>query len=211
MKKIVVDIVDDHQMIISGLKEMIKVISSVKLGHTYNSGISLLQGLQKSQPDVLLLDIQMQDVNGDELAGIITKTYPSIKILIVTGFNTADHAMLLFDKGVSGYLLKNTDEHTLKLAIETVYQGDKYVEPSIREKIEEAQNLNLLTEKPILSKREKDILQLLLEEYTNQQIADKLFISLRTVEYHRMGLIMKLNAKNVIGMAKRAVQLGLVK
>ncbi len=211
MKKITVDIADDHKMILSGLREMISGISSIKLEHCYNNGIALLQGLQKSQPDVLLLDIQMPDVNGDELAALITKTYPAVKILVVTGFNTAEHATLMLEKGAMGYLLKNTDEHKLRQAIETVYQGQVYIEPSVREKIEEIQDQNNATAKPILSKRERDILQLLLEEYTNQQIADKLFISLRTVEYHRMGLIMKLNAKNVIGMAKRAVQLGLVK
>lgn len=211
MKKIIVDIVDDHQMIIGGLKEMIKRIPSIQLGHTYNNGVALLHGLQKQQPDVLLLDIQMPDVNGDELAALISKSYPSIKILAVTGFNTVDYAMLMLEKGALGYLLKNTDEHKLQLAIETVYKGKKYIEPSIQEKINNETQNNTSKGKPVLSKREKDILQLLLEEYTNQQIADKLFISLRTVEYHRMSLMLKLDAKNVIGMVKKAVQLGLVK
>lgn len=211
MKKIIVDILDDHQMIIGGLKEMIAGIDSIQLGQTYNNGLELLQGLQKNKPDVLLLDIQMPVVSGDELAALIVKSYPEISILAVTGFDTADHAIMMLEKGAMGYLLKNTDEHKLKLAIESVYQGQKYIEPSIQEKIN---NIALHHEstfrKPVLSKREKDILHLLLEEFTNQQIADKLFISLRTVEYHRMGLILKLNAKNVLGMVKKAIQLGLV-
>ncbi len=211
MKKIIVDIADDHQMIIGGLKEMMAGIDIIQLGCTYNSGIALLNGLQKTQPDVLLLDIQMQDVNGDELAALITKTYPSVRILVVTGFDTVEYATLMLGKGAAGYLLKNTDEYKLKQAIEAVYKGKQYIEASIQKKLEEAERENSLTEKPILSKREKDILRLLLEEYTNQQIADKLFISLRTVEFHRMALIVKLNAKNAIGMAKRAIQLGLVK
>jgi DNA-binding NarL/FixJ family response regulator len=211
MKKIIVDIADDHQMIIGGLKEMMAGIDIIQLGCTYNSGIALLNGLQKTQPDVLLLDIQMQDVNGDELAALITKTYPSVRILVVTGFDTVEYATLMLGKGATGYLLKNTDEYKLKQAIEAVYKGKQYIEASIQKKLEEAERENSLTEKPILSKREKDILRLLLEEYTNQQIADKLFISLRTVEFHRMALIVKLNAKNAIGMAKRAIQLGLVK
>jgi len=215
MPDITVDIADDHQMIIGGLRDMIKGFNDISIGHTYNSGMALLQGLQQHQPDVLLLDIQMPDVCGDELAALISKSYPGIRILTVTGYNTADYALLMMEKGASGYLLKNTDEHKLRLAIETVYKGGKYIEPSIQDKIKDATYGTNRTvhqgRKPTLTKREKNILNLMLEEYTSQQIADKLGISLRTVEYHRSSLIQKLDTKNVIGMIKKAFQLGLVK
>ncbi len=210
MQKIIVDIIDDHQMIISGLKEMIKGFNTIQLGNTYNSGIALLEGLQKQQPDVLLLDIQMPGVNGDELAALISKSYPNIKMLALTGFNTLDHVNLMLEKGVHGYLLKNSDEHRLREAIESVYRDEQYIEPSLRDKINNARYGTAKRLKPALSKREKDILLLMLDELTNQQIAEKLNISLRTVEFHRMSLIQKLDAKNVIGMVRKAYELGLV-
>lgn len=209
MRKITVDMVDDHQMILGGLKDMLQNMDNIMLGNAYTTGVELLKGLQKQQPDVLLLDIQMQDVNGDELCAIINKSYPMVRILVVTGFNTADYATLMLEKGAQGYLLKNTDEHKLKYAIETVYKGGKYIEPSIQDKINN-NTYSGKSRKPSLSKREKAILQLLLEEHTNQEIAEKLNISMRTVEYHRLSLLQKMDAKNVIGMVKRAYESGMV-
>ncbi len=214
MKEIIVDIVDDHKMVISGLRDMLKGFEGIKLGHTYDTGNALLEGLVARRPDVLLLDIQLPDINGAELAVIVCRSYPAVKIIAVTGFNTAEHARLMLEKGVSGYLLKNTDEHKLNLAIQTVYQGSKYIDPVIQEKI--VQDLyghhkdQDLGYKPVLTRREKDILHLIMEELTSQQMADRLQLSLRTVENHRVSLMQKLNAKNIAGIVKRAFQLGLV-
>lgn len=214
MKEIIVDIVDDHKMVINGLRDMLKSFEGIKLGRTYNSGNELLDGLLTARPDILLLDIQLPDINGDELAAVVGQAYPAVKIIAVTGFNTAAHARLMLEKGVSGYILKNTDEHKLNLAIRNVYQGGKYIDPVIQEKIlndlygnERNRSLGY---KPVLTRREKEILNLIMEELTSQQIADRLQLSLRTVENHRVSLMQKLDAKNIAGIVKRAFQLGLV-
>lgn len=202
-------------MVIGGLRDMFKGFPGLRLGHTYDNGRELLAGLALQQPDVLLLDIQLPDMHGEELAGIIRLAYPAIKMIALTGFNTAEHARLMLEKGVSGYVLKNTDEHKLLQAIQTVAQGGRYIDAPIQEKIldelygkERAQGEGY---KPILTRREKEILNLILEELTSQQMADRLQLSLRTVENHRVSLMQKLNAKNSAGIVKRAFQLGLVR
>lgn len=211
---IVVDIVDDHKMVLGGLRDMLKSLPGIRVGNIYNSGSDLLAGLTLKEPDVLLLDIQMPDVRGDELAALISKTYPAIKIIAITGYNTKDYAKLMLDAGVSGYLLKNTDEHKLLCAIETVYNGEQYIEPSIKERLNNDARDNSvfspLGVKPTLTRREKDMLRLILDEMTSQEIADKLGLSLRTIENHRVSLMQKLDAKNLAGIVKRCFQLRLL-
>lgn len=212
---ITVDITDDHKMVINGLRDMLGSIPGMQVGQTYEEGTALLQGLQKIQPDVLLLDIQLPDVRGDELAKLITRSYPLVKIIALTGFNMAEYARLMLDAGASGYLLKNTDEHKLRVAIETVHQGGKYIEPAIHDKLNEERYGSTekaeLTVRPNLTRREKDILELILKERTSTEMAEALKLSLRTVENHRVSLMQKLDARNMAGIVKKAFQLGLVK
>lgn len=211
---ITVDIVDDHKMVIGGLKDMLRTIPNIIVGNTYENGRTLLPGLQLSQPDILLLDIQMPDVRGDELAALLTKSYPSVKIIAVTGYNTTDYARLMLDCGVAGYLLKNTDEHKLRLAIETVYKGGQFIEPYIKDKMVNEAYGNAPLEpsrvKLSLTRREKDMLKMIMDELTSQQMAAKMGLSLRTIENHRVSLMQKLDAKNMAGIVKKAFQLGLV-
>ncbi len=212
---IFIDIVDDHKMVIGGLKDMLKTFSDITVRNTYSNGKELLRVLQKHQPDILLLDIQMPDVRGDELSVLISRSYPQIKIIAITGYSTADYARLMLNSGVSGYLLKNTDEHKLRLAIETVYKGAQYIEPFIQERLNNelysSSKIDLFGVKPILTRREKDILDMILNEMTSQQMAEKMKLSLRTIENHRVSLMQKLDAKNMAGIVKRAYQLGFVK
>lgn len=212
---ITVDITDDHKMVINGLKDMLASIPGMRVGYTYEEGASLLRGLQKSQPDMLLLDIQLPDVRGDELAKLIVRSYPLVKIIALTGFNMAEYARLMLEAGASGYLLKNTDEYKLRLAIETVHKGGKYIEPAIHDKLNEEKysgaGKSELSVRPNLTRREKDILNMILKEMTSTEMAEALKLSLRTVENHRVSLMQKLDARNMAGIVKKAFQLGLVK
>ncbi len=211
---IIIDIVDDHKMVIGGLKGMLMTIPGVTLGNAYENGKELLKGLQKQQPDILLLDIQMPEVMGDELAALILKSYPAIKIIAVTGYNTTNYAKLMLQAGVSGYILKNTDEFKLQQAIAAVYEGRKYIEPSIHDKLKQEQlgtgARAFSGLKPTLTRREKDMLQMIMDEMTSHQMAERMGLSLRTIENHRVSLMQKLDAKNMAGIVKRAFQLGLV-
>jgi len=176
----------------------------------------LLQGLKTRQPDVLLLDILMPEMQGPEVAEIVRTAYPSVRMLAITSLNAPMHIKSMMRHGCKGYLLKNTDQKVLVEALETVYRGEEFIEPVLKEQMLQnmlkykEQKEPLPTNMPVLTRREKEILQLIIQEYSNQEIADQLYISLRTVENHRFNLQQKLDVKNTVGLVKIAIQMGLV-
>lgn len=208
-----VAIVDDHPLAISGLRNMLADNKKIVVSDTYENGATLLEGIEKKQPDVLLLDIHLPDYRGQDLAAIISKKYPSVKILVITSLDAPTHVKTMMRNGCSGYVLKNTRVKALVHAIEEVYKGETYIEPALKEQM--MQNVlqfkkNTKIKVPNLTQREKEILKLIVEEYTNQEIADKLFLSMRTVENHRFSLLQKLDVKNSIGLVRMAIQMGLI-
>jgi DNA-binding NarL/FixJ family response regulator len=208
-----VAIADDHQVVINGLQHMLETALHIQVTDVYEGGNALLKGLCKQVPDVLLLDIQMPDMNGDELAGIISKKYPSVRIIAMTAFSMTYYVKTMLQKGAAGYLLKNTDKATLITAIETVYSGEQYIDASLKQQLldDMLHNRKSATNAPTLTRREKDVLSLIMAECTSSQIAEKLFLSLRTVEHYRTNLMQKLNVKNTIGLVKIAIQMDLLK
>ncbi len=207
-----VDIVDDHKMVINGLVEMLKTIDGMETGCTYDSGAALISGLQKKRPDILLMDIELTDVRGDELAALVSKLYPEVKIIAITGYNLVEYAILMIEAGVAGYLLKNTDEYKLSTAITTVYDGGTYIEPIIRDKLDsraQSTTPTSLAIKKSLTRREKDILGMILKQMTSNEMAVELKVSVSTVENHRISLMQKLDARNIAGIVIKAFKLGL--
>lgn len=208
-----VAITDDHPLAIDGLRSMLASAAEIEVRNTYISGSELLDGLTREQPDVLLLDIQLPDKKGTELAGYISKNYPGIRIIALTSLDAPVYVKAMMREGCMGYVLKNTDKQSLIFAIEQVYRGLEYIEPEIKDRI----LYNVLHHRkapdkksPNLTHREKEILQLIVAEYTCQEIADKLYLSQRTVETHRFNLQKKLAVNNTIGLVKIAMQMGLL-
>jgi DNA-binding NarL/FixJ family response regulator len=205
-------IADDHPLVIDGLQNAIKPYAEFEIMGTYCNGNSLLAALVQKQPDVLLLDIQMPGKTGSELVPVIARTYPDVKILILSGMESSTFVKSMLQQGCMGYILKNTtNQNTLIEAINRVYSGHIFVDASLKEEF----LFRVLKEKrkkestaPQLTRREKEVLQLVVGEYSNQEIADKLFLSLRTVENHRYNLLQKLNAKNTVGLVKMAIRIG---
>jgi len=205
-------VTDDHPMIINGLEKMLYYYKHIEIIATYNNGKDLLEGLKTVQPDVLLLDIQLPDITGNELARIISKQYTDIKIIALTSLDNTFHIKDMLQHGCLGYLKKTADQKTLIQAIESVYQGNEFLEPSLKNElvnslIKNKKNIEII---PTLTKREREVLQLILAENNNKQIADKLFLSERTIENHRFNLQQKLNVKSTIGLMKIAIQMGLM-
>lgn len=201
-------ITDDQVIILNGLQKILADVQNIRITGVYNNGDELLEGIAKEQPDVLLLDIQMPGKSGIELAAIITRQYRNIKIIALTNIDVVAQIKKILQQGVMGYLLKDASPETIINAIETVYGGEQYIQEQLRQLL--LSSLSASNSKQIVTRREKEILQLIVDEFTNQEIADKLFLSLRTVENHRNNLLQKLDVKNTAGLVKVAIQEGLV-
>lgn len=206
-------ITDDHPLAIAGLQNMLANVSNMEVTATYSTGTALLEGLVQQQPDILLLDVLLPDKKGNELATYIVQAYPKVRIIALTSLDAPIHVRSMMREGCRGYVLKNTDKVSLVNAIEQVYEGHEYIEPALKEKMlyNVMHYRKLPSEKsPNLTHREKEILKLIVAEHTSQQIADQLFLSLRTVETHRFNLQKKLAVNNTIGLVKAAIQMGLI-
>ncbi|RYG99102.1 MAG: response regulator transcription factor [Alphaproteobacteria bacterium] len=204
-------IADDHPMIISGIQNMLAGYEGFRIVASYGSSSDLLKGLESSQPDLLLLDIHLSDKTADLVVPVMVKKYPALKILVLTNLNSVLYLHNMFRLGVHGYILKTADPETLVQAIKTVWEGKTYTDETMREKLEQFSS-RVKKEgslKPSLTLREQEILKLTVEGLTIQEIADKLFIGLRTVEYYRSNIFLKLEVKNMAGLIKKALELGL--
>ncbi len=210
--KIKIAIADDHPLVINGLHHILGNCADMEIIGSYSDGKELLKGFEVIQPDVLLLDIHLPGQTGDELAEIISERYPLVKMLALTNLDNVYYIKNMLRKGVHGYVLKTTREEILLEAIRTVFRGEQYLEPVLKEKVVQDALLakRQIAASPVLSRREKEVLHYIASNLTSQQIADKLFVSKRTIDNHRLSLLMKLDTKNVAALVKKAIQLGLI-
>ena len=205
-------ITDDHLMVLKGIETMLNDTKEIKVVGTYETGTETLENLKKDAPDVLLLDINLPDADGIELCKKILKIYPELKIIALTNFDEISFVKRILNNGASGYLLKNTQKSELIKALKTVLSGEQYLQESIQKKllnhaIGQKNDSEFL---PKLTRREQEVLEAIAEELTTQEISEKLFISVKTVETHRMNLMSKLGARNSVGLIKIAFGKGLI-
>jgi DNA-binding NarL/FixJ family response regulator len=209
--KIKIAIVDDHPMLLKGLQGMLSCASFIEVTGIYRSGKELLEGIAQQQPDILILDIQMPDQKGDELSVILHRQYPDMKILAFTNQEQNYYIRTMMENGVMGYVLKTSDEATLLEAIQTVYDGEHYYDPMISNQVAQVLQSNGAGPKnPRLTKREKEILQLIAQNYNSKDIAARLCMGKRTVDNYRIALLLKLDVKNSASLVKTAIDLGLI-
>lgn len=210
--QIKVAITDDHLLVINGIKTMLAPYAHISVVYETTDPGQLLNGLSTNPPHVLLLDIQMPGMDGMELCRQVNKVYPDMKVIAISSFMETHYIKQMLRNGAAGYLLKNTDPTTLATAIEKVHAGEQFLDDSLKQSLLDevltGQKRNSY-EIP-LTRREKEILKLIAEEHSNQEIADMLFISLRTVETHRLNLTQKLAVKNTAGLVKEAIRRGLL-
>ncbi|WP_108866407.1 response regulator [Aquimarina aquimarini] len=206
-------IVDDHKMFLDGLSSMLAHESEYEVLFTSYNGLEAKKYLDintQEKIDLAILDINMPEIDGIELNRYIKKKHPHIKTLMVSMLTDPEKIYELTHDGVDGYVPKNAKKTELFLAIETILKGENYFSESIKQAYTES-IFNQKKENVIkLTKREKEILKLIAQEYTTQEIADQLFLSKYTIEGYRTSLISKLKVKNVVGLAKYAIKLGLV-
>lgn len=207
-----ISICDDHQMILKGLESMLEDTGSIQILDTFSNGRELREVIPSRVPDVLLLDINLPDTSGIELCRELNIKFPSLSIIALSNHSETAFIKNMLRNGASGYMLKNTDKNELIRAIECVHHGGRYLPRSIQKILLNESIGNPVSSSfiPKLTRREKEVLDLIAREYTNQEIADTLFISTKTVENHRSNLIQKLGVKNTAGLVRVAYERGLL-
>ena len=206
--KVKVSITDDHYVVLKGIETLLKDDAMIEILAIHETGQATLDALKIEQPDILFLDINLPDINGIVLTKTITKLYPDIKIIALTNHEDVSFVKRMLDNGAYGYLLKNAHKEELINAIKVVMNGDKYLQKDIEKKILN-QSLGRTESKafqPKLTRRETEVLQAIYEELTSHESSEKLFISPKTVEAHRMNIMSKLGAKNSVGIIKIAIE-----
>jgi DNA-binding NarL/FixJ family response regulator len=205
-------ITDDHPVVQDGLQRIIELQQNMCVTDVYANARQLLLGLQKRQPDVLLLDLQLPDTGGEEIVPSIRKTYPEMKIIMLTANSNVHSIKMMMNLGAKAYLLKNSDQALLVKAIEEVYRGGIFVSENVQQKLNEAllQSRSEMTAVNELTNREKEILRLIAQEKNSKEIGELLHIGYRTVENYRTLIMQKLGVKNMVGMVKKAIFLNLL-
>lgn len=204
--RIKVFIVDDHYMVIEGIRSLLQNEKNIDwAGHASNAA-SCQAFLHQQLPDVILMDINLPDKSGIDLCKEVREKYPSVYIIGLSTFNQQSFIQKMLNNGASGYVLKNATQEELLEAIETVAAGKTYLSE------EAASSLRKLNtgDAPVLTRREKEVLELIAEGLTNNEIAARLFISVTTVDTHRKNLLAKFDARNIAALVKTAVQLQMI-
>ena len=212
MEKIKIIIADDHTMFLQGIVSLLENEENITILGKAENGKAVFKIMENDIPDIILLDISMPEMDGIEVTKIIKQKHPSIKILIVSTHSNIQMIAKLIRMGADGYLLKNAEKQELLHAINTIQKGETYFCKEVEEKNDD-NNSKIKSETfyiTELSSREKEILVLIAQEFTGNEIAEKTFISLNTVNTHRRNLISKLNVKNTAGLVKYAIEYGLL-
>jgi DNA-binding NarL/FixJ family response regulator len=212
MEKIKIILADDHKLVREGFKALLKKSQDFEIIAEAQNGNELLDLIEKYLPDILLVDISMPGLNGIDAIGIIKKINPNIRFIILTMHEEAEYVMKSIQSGASGYLLKNVEPEELYRAIKTVAGGEKYFNAAISNIMVEniSKGNQNKEEKESITTREKEILKYVAEGLSTKLIADKLKISDRTVETHRVHLLKKMHVHNTAELIKKAIDLKLL-
>ncbi len=197
-------IVDDHYMVIEGIHAMLRNEPDIEwTGHATNAE-SCMAFLKRQQPDLILMDIGLPDKSGIDLCRDVLAKYPAIRIIGLSTYNQRSYIEKMMENGASGYLLKNAGKEEILKGIEMAMQHKTYMSHEAALAIRNTSDEEI----PVLTRREKEVLELIAAGNTNQEIADKLFISYSTVDTHRTNLLLKFKAKNVASLINLASKNG---
>jgi len=212
MKKIKIAIVDDHQIVIDGICALLEDHPNLEIVASTVSPIQML-GLLKERPvDILLTDIMMPELTGQQLAKKVKQEFPEVKILALSMSGQGDIVSeMINDSDISGYVVKNIGKEELSAAIEKIAAGGIYFSDQVLDELERISHVRKHNEEVHLTQREIEIIQLIEKEMGNREIADKLSISERTVETHRKNIFRKTKLNSVVGLIKYAYEHGLIK
>ncbi|MDP2385813.1 MAG: response regulator transcription factor [Bacteroidota bacterium] len=200
-------IADDHRVFIDGMKALLKEIAGIEVVADAENGILLIEQVAKYKPDIVLTDIQMPLKNGIEATLEIHALFPEVKVIALTMLNESIYIKKMLEAGASGYVLKTTGKEELIQVIKKVAAGEKYFSSEVSNLL--MNNFSVKSQTgtlEILTKREKEILILIAEGYTDKEIADKVFLSSLTIITHRKNILSKLGLKNKVELTRFAME-----
>lgn len=196
--KLKIFIVDDHYLILQGLSALLAGEQDFEICGLSSEPTEVLALLDKAKPDILMTDISMPVMSGADLTALVVKQYPQIRVIALSMFNDPKVVNQMVEAGVSGYILKATSKAELIKALNTVAAGYKYFTGGVQD--------SFGPQDEIFTERELEILKLIVKGYNTRQIAEKLFISERTVETHRRNILRKADATNTAGLLRYAYE-----
>jgi len=213
MESIKVILADDHQLVRDGIRSLIRDAKNIEVIEEASDGYELLEKLKTTKPDIIVLDISMPRLSGIDAIKKIKEEFPSVKVLVLSMFTSEEYIFNAIKAGARGYLPKNTSKKELLEAIYSIHAGNEYFSESISniilksyiKKVKSNDDYSGKTQN-VLSSRELEILTLFAEGNTNQEIAEKLFISIRTVESHKNHIMQKLELKTTVDLVKFAIK-----
>lgn len=208
---------DDHSLVRDGIKALLEEAENIQVTGEVSNGEEAINKIKETKPDIAILDIRMPIMNGIEASRRIRKLFPKVKIMMLSMHDTEEYVIQSIESGASGYLLKDTNRIEFIKAINAIHLGEKYFSGSISHilidkilnKQDDDSTQSDVLEMPDLTKREKQILSLIVDGSSNREIAEKLDKSIRTIETHRFNLMKKLKVKNVVELIKKTEQLHL--
>lgn len=211
MRNLEVVLVDDHQMFRDGIKSVLNEEEGISVVGEVGSGNELMALLSKSQPDLVITDISMPGISGIEVSKMIKSSYPTVKVLILSMHTNEEFITKAIDIGADGYLPKDTSMKELLEAIRVISHGESYFNKSIsdtiiKSMINKSKSKQGAGKKASLTNREIEIVLLVVDGLTNKEIAEKLFISVRTVDSHKNNIMQKLNLKSSVDLVKYAIR-----
>ena len=213
MSKIKVVLVDDHQIVRDGIRSLLSELPDIEVIDEACDAKCVLGKLQTIKPDIIIVDISLPEISGIELTKIITTDYPTIKVLVLSMYTNQEFIFNAIKAGAKGYLPKNITRDELLEAIREIYKGNEYFSKDVSgiilksylKQVKDPERADALQEEK-LTPRELEILKFVAEGYSNQLIADKLFISVRTVESHKNHIMQKLELTTTVDLVKYALK-----
>ena len=195
-------VVDDHPLFLSAMVQTLDRIDFVDVVAKYNKPEFVLPYILNNPVDILVTDLSMPNIDGIELSKLVKEKKPNIEIVVVSMLNETNKTLNLMDIGIAAYLLKNAPKEEYEQVLRLVSKGEQFFSPELTQKIKASQQLECIK----LTPRETEVLQLVADELTNQEIADQLFVSPTTVISHRKRLLQKFSARNTAGLIKKAME-----
>ncbi len=204
---------DNHNLVRAGLRALLHTIDGIQVIAEAGDGRDALRLIAEYQPDVVLMDIAMPEMNGLEATAHVVKEFPQVRVIMLSMHANEEYVLQALRIGAMGYLLKDAGISELELAIKAISQGETYLSPAVSKHVvanylkrvgDESSSLEQLTS------RQREILQLIAEGKSTKEIAELLYISVKTVETHRMQLMKRLDIHDVAGLVRYAIRMGLV-